>query len=235
MNMKSNLFLVLIFIGIIAGCKKDENDNIASSVSGVISYNGKYFGQNMTIYIKAYTSNNNAVGSPDYMTSISKPGSYTLDLESYTGELYLSAFMDIDNSGNSSGPSANETLVDGVYADPIGCYGDYTFESTGPTRISIDGGSKTGINFELEDCGVIKMSFSNTGSCTAGVIRSHVLSEPFLHHRHCDVESTTETFLLAVPSKNDWDCKVKFDNQSTAQLYPDAINVTMNSITEIRF
>ena len=79
------------------------------------------------------------------------------------------------------------------------------------------------------------MSFSDTGSCTAGVIRSPVLSEPFLHHRHCDVESTTKTFLLAVPSKNDWVCKVKWDNQSKAQLYPDAINVTINSITEISF
>jgi hypothetical protein len=233
--MKSNFLIVtLILIGLMTSCDKDNNDNIVSSVSGNISYNGNYSGQNITIYIRGYTSNNNAVGTPDYSTSISQPGSYMLDLESYTGDLYLSAFMDIDNSGNSSGPNANETLVDGVYADPIGCYGDYTFENTGPTMISIDG-AKTGINFELEDCGVIKMSFSNTGSCTAGVIRSHVLSEPFLHHRHCDVESTTETFLLAVPSKNDWDCKVKFDNQSTAQLYPDAINVTINSITEISF
>jgi len=218
----------------LSSCDKNNNDNLVSSVSGNISYNGNYSGKNITIYIRGYTSNTNAVGTPDYHTSISQQGSYTLALGAYTGDLYLSAFMDIDNSGNSSGPSANETLVDGVYADPIGCYGDYTFENTGPTMISIDG-AKTDINFELEDCGVIKMNFSNTGSCTVGVIRSHVLSEPFLHHRHCDVASTTETFLLAVPSKNDWDCKVKFDNQSMAQLYPYAINVTINSIKEISF
>ena len=233
--MKSNsLIVILILIGLITSCDKDNNVNIASSVSGNISYNGNYSGQNITIYIRGYTSNANAVGTPDYSTSITQFGSYTLNLDSYTGDLYLSAFMDIDNSGNSSGPSANEILVDGVYADPIGCYGDYTFESTGPTMISIDG-AKTGINFELKDCGVIKASFSNTGSCIFGVIGGHVISESFLHHLHCDVKSTTETFLLAVPDKNNWYCKVKFEDQSTAQLYPDAINVIVNSITEISF
>ncbi|MDH5367454.1 MAG: hypothetical protein OEW67_10735 [Cyclobacteriaceae bacterium] len=233
--MKSNsLIVILILIGLITSCDKDNNVNVASSVSGNISYNGNYSGQNLTIYIRGYTSNANAIGIPEYSTSITQPGSYTLDLGSYTGDLYLSAFMDIDNSGNSSGPSANEILVDGVYADPIGCYGDYTFVSTGPTIISVDG-AKTGINFELKDCGVIKVSFSNTGVGTFGVIRSHVMSEPFLHHRHCDVKSTTETFLLVVPGRNNWDCKVKFEGQSTPQLYPSAINVIANSITEISF
>ncbi len=234
-KMKSKfIILTLIVAGLITSCNKDSVDDIITSVSGVISYNGNYSGQNTTIYIRGYISNSHAVGSPDFSTSISKPGSYTLNLGSYKGSLYISAFMDIDNSGNSEGPSANEVLIDGVYADPIGCYGDYTFKITGPTLINVEG-EKTGINFELEDCGVIKTSFSNTGSCTFGVIKNHVLSEPFLHHRHCNVGSTTETFLLAVPARNDWDCKVKFENQSTPQLYPEVISVTTNSITEISF
>lgn len=103
--------------------------------------------------------------------------------------------MDIDSTGSSGGPSANEILIDGVYADPGGCYGDYTFENDGPIKITVDG-AVTGINFELHDNGAIKASFSHTGHCTFGVIKAHVVSDELLHHTHCDVVNIEDTFLL---------------------------------------
>ncbi|MCF6365413.1 MAG: hypothetical protein L3J35_04345 [Bacteroidales bacterium] len=226
------LFIFSVVLGLITSCNK--NENITNSVSGVISYNGVYVGQNRTIYIRGYKSNTKAIGTPDFATSVSDAGSYIIDLGAYAGDLYLSAFMDIDNSGNSAGPTANETLINGVYADPIGCYGDYTFENGEAIQISVDGEIKN-INFEIKDSGVIKASFSNTGHCTIGVIKNNIISEEFLHHRHCDVTSSNDTFLLAVPAKNNWFCKVKFDNLSTAQIYPSPVNVTANNIVEINF
>jgi len=224
--------LFLIILGFITSCNKDNNT--IHSVSGEISYAGEYSGQNRTIYIRRYKSNTNAIGTPDFTTSISDSGNYTIDLGTYTGDLYLSAFMDIDNTGSSAGPSANENLINGVYADPSGCYGDYSFENGGAIKIIIDGAVKD-INFEIKDTGVIKANFSNTGHCTLGVIKNNIISDEFLHHRHCDVTSINETFLLAVPEKNSWFCKVKFDNLSTAQLYPDPVNITANTIVEINF
>ena len=230
------IFLIIIIsatFGLITSCKKDNND-INTSISGEITYNGVYTGQNNTIYIRAYTSNSNAIGTPDYITSIPNTGSFSIDLGGYQGDLYLSAFMDVDTSGSPDGPTANDVLIDGVYADPSGCYGDYTFENGGPIKINIDG-DITGINIELKDNGVIKASFSNTGHCTFGVIKNNIISEVFLHHRHCDVISSLDTFLLAVPAKDSWYCKVKFDNLPTAQVYSNPIHVISNSINEINF
>ncbi len=96
-------------------------------------------------------------------------------------------------------------------------------------------GEVAGINFELKDNGVIKASFSNTGHCILGVLKNHVISEEMLHHIHCDVAGVDDVFLLPVPVKDSWYCKVKFDNLSAPQLYPDPINVSVNTISEIEF
>ena len=226
-----SIVITLIILGLFTNCKKGDN---TSSVSGEISYTGLYTGQNKTIYIRAYTTNINAIGTPDYATSIFGSGSYTMDLNGYKGDLYMSAFMDIDNTGNTGGPTANEILIDGVLADPSGCYGDYTFESGAPGKITVDGAG-TGINFELQDNGVIKARFSDTGHCVLGVIKNHIINEGILHHIHCDVTSADDKFLLPVPVKDSWYCKVKFDNLSSAQLYPDPINIRVNTISEINF
>ena len=227
------IFITLIGIISITSCNKDEEKNNAS-ISGTISYNGNYTGNNNTIYIRGYVQNVNAIGEPDYFTSISKPGSYTLDLESYSGSIYISAFMDTDNTGSFGGPTANDIFVDGIYANPMGCYGDYTFSNTGLTELQVNG-ELNNIDFELTDSGVIKVSFTDNGNCTFGTIDEQLISAPFLHHRHCSVINTNDVFLLAVPSKNQWNCKVKFDEQPTAILYPEAINVSVNNITEIHF
>lgn len=232
--MKNIYFIVVLLVfGIITGCKNDEI-NLTNTVSGKIRYDGLYSGQNRTIYVRGYIANSNAIGAPDYTISISDTGSYSLDLAGYTGDLYLSAFMDIDNSGSLDGPSANKVLIDGVYADPSGCYGDYTFENGGPIKITIDG-AVTDIDFELQDNGVIKAIFSDIGHCTFGVIKTNILSEEFLHHEHCDVVSNTDTFLLGVPAKEGWYCKVKFDNLSMAQIYSNPVKVVANNISVVSF
>ncbi len=212
----------------------DAEDDGGTSVSGTISYNGSYSGPNTTIYIRAYTTNSNAIGEPDYSVAVQEPGSYKIALDGYAGDLYISAFMDVDNSGNQSGPNARDTLEDGLYSDPLGCYGEYVFETGGPTLITIDG-NENGIDFSVEDSGVIQAALPSAGACTFGVISNFEISENYLHHRHCSAENAGDVFLLALPEKAGWYCKVKYDDSSKPQLYPDPITVSANSITEIMF
>ncbi len=229
--------LILMIVTFISGCQQSSNhinDTVTkTSVSGIISYNGNCADQNKIIYIRGYKENDRAIGEPDVKTSINGPGNYELDLNEYKGDLYMSAFMDIDNSGDQNGPNANDTLINGVYSDPLGCYGDYTFENEGPTKITVDN-EETSINFELFDSGVIRVSLPEIGHCILGVIKNNIVSDEFLHHIHCDVENIGDSCLLPVPPKNGWYVKVKFET-TPPQLFPQPVNVYEDSIVDISF
>jgi len=233
---RSTIYLsIVILLFATTSCDKpDSNDTDSKvSVSGIITYNGNYTGLNRTIYIRAYTSDARAIGEPDYFTSISDCGSYKIDLDEYVGDLYLSAFMDVDNDGDLDGPTAFDTLVHGVYSDPMACNGDYLFSDGGPVKITVDK-EITDVDFELFDSGVIAVSIFEVGHGIFGVIRSNMLSDEFLHHIHCDVTNINDTFYLAVPESNTWYCKLKSDALTIPVLYPGTVSVSANSITEIQ-
>ena len=235
LKIRSVVYLSFLLVLAFVSCDKTDSDelNAKTSVSGVITYNGEYTGLNTTIYVRAYTSNSRAIGEPDYITSISACGNYKINLDEYVGDLYISAFMDADNSGNIGGPTALDTLNNGVYSDPMACYGDYSFTNGGPLKITIDK-EITDVDFELFDSGVIAVNVSETGHYIFGVIRSNMLSDEFLHHIHCDVTNINDTFYLAVPESSTWYCKLKSDALTIPVLYPGIVSVSANSITEIQ-
>ncbi|MCP4131472.1 MAG: hypothetical protein GY754_10885 [bacterium] len=215
-----------------------SNCSGTTSVSGTVSYSGSYTGSNTVVYVRGYTTNSRALGTPDYSTSISGAGNYTLDLDGYTGDLYVSAFMDVDNSGTGSSPTANDSLTDGVMSDPLGCYGTYTFTdgvdgSAVPTKITIED-EVTGIDFALEDTGTLKITMSTSGTGTLGVVNENANNSTFLFHCHVATTSTGEIFRLPVVVRNDWYVKVKYDG-SDASLYGSSVNVTQNALTDISF
>ena len=135
------------------------------AICGTITYSGVYAGPTARIYVRAYKDTDSlssnplaAVGHPDFETSIEGVGEYRIELEGYQGSVTLSAFMDVDGSGSEYGPNGRAEPLHGLYSDPLGAYGGYTFEGdpqTAPTPVAVDAAGAQGIDIELKDSGVV--------------------------------------------------------------------------------
>lgn len=243
MKVIQALLLSFIIICMHTACEGDSDDGASESpnntpsatiLKGTVSYNGKYSGENTVVYVRIYTTNPKAVGTPEYSVSLNEPGTYEIDLGPYSGDLYISAFMDVDLSGSESGLTASSTLTDGVYSDPAGCYGDYAFINGGPTKVSTDNLSES-YDIVIEDTGVIKFTLADAGNCTIGVITSSSKSDEMIHHMHVDVPSGGNTYYLPVPERDGWYLKLKYDSATSAEVAPGPAGVVKNQITEISF
>jgi len=205
-----------------AGCE--------DAICGTISYSGAYTGPPARIYVRAYKgtdslSNNPlaAVGQPDFETSIEALGDYRIELGGYEGPVTLSAFMDVDSSGSALGPNGRPDLLHGLYSDPIGAFGGYTFDTdpqTAPTPLEVDASGAVGIDIALTDSGVITGTVSGafSGTLIVGAFVPEV-GGPYLHHTEYAGYTDGMTFFVVAPAKTDW--RVRATVAGTTGFYPE--------------
>jgi hypothetical protein len=233
--------------------KSDAGQKVCEGgICGTVSYAGAYSGPAARIYLRVYKQTGSqsetpwaAVGRPDFSDSIQALGEYRVDLGGYQGTVTVSAFMDVDGSGSEYGPNGHSDLVYGLYSDPVGAYGGYTFQDTPetmPTPIDVGAGGATGIDIKLEDTGVITgtVSGSGTGKLIVGTFVP-AASGNFLHHREYPTYTNGMTFHVAVPPKFDW--RVRANVSGKSGFYPQnpppappnnttPVEVVANSLTQ---
>ncbi len=233
----------------------DAMGECANAVCGTVSYSGAYTGSSATIYLRVYKETGSvsdnpiaAVGDPDFSTSIASEGDYRVDIEGYEGNLYVSAFMDVDGTGEESGPSGNSDASDGVYSDPLGAYGGYTFEGTPetePTPIAFTAAGVSGIDIELADTGVITGVIHEGGGGSGPVVVGAFVPEAggkFLHHTHAPAFVDGMRYHIAIPPGDHWLIRANVGAGSVG-FYPDnpppappanasPVSVTANAVTD---
>lgn len=227
----------------------------ANAVCGTVTYAGAYTGPDVAIYLRVYKETGSvsdnpiaAVGDPDFSTSITGAGDYRVDVGGYEGNLYVSAFMDVDGTGEDSGPSGNSTASNGVYSDPLGAYGGYTFEGTPetePTPIAFTATGISGIDIALADTGVITGVIHEGGGGTGPVVVGAFVPEAggkFLHHTHAPAFVDGMQYHIAIPPGDHWLIRANVGAGSVG-FYPDnpppappanasPVSVTANAVTD---
>lgn len=227
----------------------------AGYLCGTVSYSGAYTGPAAQIQVRVYREAGSAslnasaaVGAPDLFASRTGAGHYEVDLEGYEGTLFVSAFMDVDGSGFPGGPTAQATATNGVFSDPMGAHGGYTFEgdaSTEPTPVVVAAAGVGGIDVALEDSGVIagRLYEGTTAGSGAVVVGAFVptITGAFLHHRDSPTFSDGMSYLLPIPAGDHWlirttvGGKVGFYPRNPPPPPPTnttPVTVTANSVTE---
>lgn len=193
----------------------DGPQGCADAICGALSYGGIYDGPSAQIYVRAYKESGSlsanpaaAVGRPDFVTSTDGVGDYRIELEGYEGTLTLSAFMDVDGSGSEFGPNGRFELLHGLYSDPIGAFGGYTFEETAetwPTVIVVGVEGLEGVDIALADSGVIRGTVTGDANGTL-VVGTHVpkIGGLYLHHREYTDYVDGMEYAVVAPAKSDW-------------------------------
>lgn len=225
-----------------AGCSSDDaaaaDASLPDAVScpgavcGYVTYSGAYTGPAATVYLRLYKETGSvsdnpvaAVGDPDFSASRLGEGEFQVDVSGYEGNLYLSAFLDVDVSGELGGPSGHSTATDGVYSDPIGAYGGYTFEAEAdswPTPIPFTSAGVSGIDIQLSDTGVITGVLHQGGGASGTVVVGAfepVANGKFLHHTHAPSFSDGMVYHLVVPPGDHWRIRANVGD-GTVGFYP---------------
>ena len=225
-----------------------------NALCGRVTYAGAYTGPEATIHIRVYKETDSAsdhstaaVGDPDFFASRAGPGDYQVAVDGYEGNLYVSAFMDVDASGQEGGPTGSAAATDGLHSDPMGAYGGYTFAGTAdtePTPIAFTAAGVTGIDVALSDSGVITGAiYAGSGGSGATVIGAFVpvANGKFLHHLHGPEFSDGMVYFLAIPPADHWRIRANVGSGSVG-FYPNnpppappanasPVSVTANHVT----
>lgn len=184
------------------------------AICGTVTYQGVYDGPPARVFVRAYKATDSlsgnpaaAVGTPDFATYVVGPGAYRIDVGDYRGPVTVSAFMDVDDSGDAQGPNGWPEPLHGLHADPLGAYGGYRFEGDAsvPRSVDVTDEGRAGIDIVLEDSGVISGTVSGhgEGALVVGAFEPEV-GGAFLHHSEYASYADATKYYVAVPPKSDW-------------------------------
>ena len=133
---------------------------LAGTVSGAVIYSGVH-DTNHEVLVAAHLDPNSG---PDAMVHISGPGNYSL-ANIPDGSYYLSAFLDLNDSGDGPADSA----------EPFGWY-DLNGDDN-PDPVTISGGTISGIDITLTD---VKIALQGT-ACYLGLLSGPGSMQVALH------------------------------------------------------
>lgn len=206
-----------------------EEVDCPHAICGTVTYQGIYDGPSVRIYVRAYQSTDSlsgnpaaAVGTPDFATYIDGPGAFRLDVGAYRGPVTVSAFMDVDGSGDAGGPNGWAESLHGLHSDPLGAHGGYTFEGdeqSVPRTINVGEEGLAGIDIALEDSGVMSgvIHGDHEGVMVVGAFEPKV-GGAFLHHTEYASYADGITYYVAAPAKSDW--RVRASVSGTTGFFP---------------
>jgi predicted outer membrane repeat protein len=151
---------VSLLIGVIAAPFSSQAALAAGSVSGTVSYAGSH-DPNHEVLVAAHLNTNS---EPVAVVHISGPGDYSL-ANLPDGSYYISAFLDLNDSGEGPADSA----------EPFGWY-DLNGDDN-PDPVTISGGNITGIDITLTD---VEIAIQGT-ACYLGGLQGTGTMQVALH------------------------------------------------------